>query len=274
MPVTRLITVARARADLRDPYQPAVFSYTTDFTAAPGVGFYYHHWQLVAERIVPRERRPPGTLIDRQRNPRFLWLPVAQSGDPTGVSQVSLDHCVDQLPAHLQFFPLKITDDEIREGTTYTTWTYLTIDPEVLRQRLASEAMEPRGGRCGFEFVSGPDTLRMFPTRTFRMLCRFDVAVQRIAGQITLTQGATTIGRYPRTFTPNSLVKFRITMSTNFGFGAAPVEILDLWFQRGIGPVIRENGVFSETRSRARLRSDGVVYPPNATNPAFEYFDE
>jgi len=277
MPVTRVVLTSRARPDLRNAFQPAVFDQFADFTVAPGVGIYYHAWQLTAERVVPRDRRPPGTLIDRQRNPRFLWLPVGQSNDPTGLNQVSLDHCVDELPAYLELVPLKITDDEIQEGATYTTWTYLTIDTNVLRQRLNTERELPGGGRCGFEFVTGMDTLRLFPTRSFRMLVRFDCSVQRIVDQVTLIQGESVLGRYPKTATANSMVKFRIVMTASSGFGEVPAQLVDLWLQRGIGPVIRDNGVFELRRSRARLRSavvNGVVYPPDASNPAFEYFDE
>ena len=171
---------------------------------------------------------------------------------------------------------MKLTDDEIVEGTTYTTWTYLTVDTEIVRQRLNSEAELPRGGRCGFDIVVADDTLRMFPTRTFRMLLRFDVRVDRISNQVTLVQSGNVIGRYPKTPAPASVVKFRITMSVNQGAGDLPVQLIDLWLQRGIGPVVREIGVFPAQRARARLRSafvNGVSYPQGNT-PAFDYFDE
>jgi hypothetical protein len=281
MPVVRAVTMSRAREpDLRASYQPATYAATCDFTAERGIGIYYHAWQLIAERVVPRDRQVGSAPAprDRQMNPRFLWLPLGQSSDPLAPAPVTVDHCVDGLPAHLDFHPLKLTDDEVREGMTYRTWTYLTIDTPVLRERLNSEAELPRGGRCGFDIVVGMDTLRMFPTRTFRMLVRFDVSVERVVDQVTLLSQGDVIGRYPRTAASNSMVKFKILMYTSNGATETAVQRIDLWLQRGIGPVIRLTGLFGEARTLSRLRSaviDNTVYPaPPDFNPAFEYIEQ
>jgi hypothetical protein len=290
VPAVRQFQRARARADRRSvrtpsgeqpAFTPAIFDSDIDLSvvggSGPGAGIYFHAWRLIAERVVP-VRPLPMNFPDRQRNPRFLWLSIANTFDPSSLVPVTVDQCLDALPAHLDFFPLKVCDDELREGTVYRTWTYLKVDDAVLRQRLNTERMVdlPPGGRCGIDFVVGRDTLRMFPTRSYNLLCRFDVAVERIVDQVTILQGETVLGRYPRTAAPNSLVKFRITMYVNLGTSDTPVQLIDLWLQRGIGPVIRNMGVFVDRRSQGRLRAavvNGVVYPPDASNPAFEYSD-
>src|SRR5262249_5510999 len=144
--------------------------------------------------------------------------------------------------------------------------TYLMINDSDLRQRLNTEAQvaQPRGGRCGIEVVSQGETLRMFPTRSYRLLCRFDVAVARIVDQITIQAGDAVIGRYPRNAASNQVVELQITMSVGtLGGIRTPVQFIELWLQKDLGPVIRDQGVSVRNRSRGRISQctiGGVTY--------------
>src|SRR5262249_710610 len=159
--------------------------YKTEFTVTPGDGIVLHAWDLISERVVQPMRRPMDPF---QRNPHSLWMSVGTSADPQSPIPVSVDQCVDGLPSHLELAPLRLCQERVEEGETYTTWTYLTIKDADLRQRLNTEAQvtTPRGGRCGIEVVTQGETLRMFPTRSYRLLCRYDVAVARILDQIVI----------------------------------------------------------------------------------------
>ncbi len=280
-PTTSLVThcqVNPLNITLLSQFKPNRYSYASDLTVDAN-GIQFHAWRLISERVVAFEDRDPPRPSgnpDRQRNPRFLWLSISGTQNPAVAVPVASDQCLDDLPSHLEGVALKFSQNELVEGETFTTWSYLTVDTAVLRQRLNSEAQVPNG-RCGFEFAVGPDTLRMFPTRTFKILSRFDVEVERIVNQITLVDAnVRTIGKYPRTAAPNAVVKFRVTMSVFSGATLTPVQELGMWFQKGLGPVIRTQGVFAPRRANARLRSavvNNIVYPSD-NNPAFEYQDD
>jgi hypothetical protein len=243
--------------DKQNEFLPIAYTADTYGSALPGDGILFHAWTLISERDVPRELWTGELTAPRlQRNPRFLWLSSQSldlTRDPQASPPVTIDQCLDNLPAHLDLFPLKVCDDEIQEGKIYTTWTYLAVDDDVLRRRLASEAHVERGGRCGQDVVVGRDTLRMFPTRTFRLLCKFEVRTERVVSQVTLTRQQDITGQYPKTPAPGAVVLFRITMSIFAGVQSTPVQYLEQWYLRDIGPVIRRQGVNPASRSSARL---------------------
>jgi hypothetical protein len=153
----------------------------------------------------------------------------------------------------------------------------LTINDADLRQRLNTEAQAtmPRGGRCGIEVVTQGETLRMFPTRSYRLLCRFDVAVARIADQIVIRAGDAVIGRYPRNAAANQIVELQITMSIGtLGGIRTPVQFVELWLQKDLGPVIRDQGVFVNNRSRGRISEctvGGMRFRGEDPSSPFEY---
>lgn len=275
LPVFHLRTTSTT---LHPWFDPASYSADIYGTSAAGTGIFFHAWTLVSERVVPLSvRGSPSAQPDRQRNPRWLWLSlqsiISFTGDPTADIPVTVDQCLDGLPGYLETYPVKFSGGDLQEGEIFTTWTYLTVDTPALRQRLNSESARPRGGRCGYEIEVGLDTLRMFPTRTFRLLCKFEVQTERLMDQIELKLGTQTIGRYPRVAQPQSVVKFVVTMTLRGESSEWPAQFLELYYLRDIGEVIRTMGVNSITRSNARLRSctvNGVYHPPSD----FAYSDQ
>jgi hypothetical protein len=275
MPVFHLRTTATT---LHPWFDPGSYSADIYGTAAADTGIFFHGWTLIAERVVPLSvRQSPSAMPDRQRNPRWLWLSLQSiasfTGDPNANIPATIDQCLDALPGHLESFPVKFCGADLQEGEIFTTWTYLSVETPALRQRLNAEADSAGGGRCGYEIELGRDTLRMFPTRSFRLLCSFEVRTERLLDQIELKIGTSTIGRYPRVPQPRSVVKFVVTMSLSGASGRWPVQFLELYYLRDIGEVIRTTGVNSLTRSNARLRSctvNGVYHPPTD----FAYSDQ
>jgi len=274
MPVFQLRT--RCENITTNLYQPATYAADLFATAAAGHGIQFHAWDLVSEREYKPDPESSARLL--QRNPRFLWLSIQSLGlsqDPQASPPVTIDQCLDQLPAHLNLFPVRLCGDAIQEGDIYTTWTYLEVPDDVLRERLDSEAQLERGGRCGQPTAVGRDTLSMFPTRSFRLLCKFESRAERIVNQIEVKRQSETVGLYPITPAPGAVVEFRITMSIYREGQETLVQFLELWYLRDIGQVVRRQGLNPRTRTSARLkrcRVDGVVYEPQ-TNPVFLYRD-
>jgi hypothetical protein len=201
---------------------------------------------------------PPG-VATVQRNPHFLWLAEGS------LAPSSVDQCLDALPGSLDFAPFKLCGENIQVGDIYTTWTYLGVSREDLRQRLNSEP--PIGGRCGADFVAGRDTLRTFPTRSFQLLVKFEVRIERAVDELRWFQGETQVGHYG---TANDgtldIVKFKISMLARGLGGDTPVQYLELYYARNIGEVIRLTGANVDTRSTSRLKTatvNGAVYPPS-----------
>lgn len=279
MPVFRQVSTATSRPDLGFAYfRPAAYSYTQDLSSVAGQGIFWHAWTLIAERDVhPDLRGGPRGQPDRQRNPRFLWLSMAslgESSDPQASPPITVDQCLDGLDSRLLIHPFRLSADSLREGELYTTWTYLEVPTEILRQRLNSEAELDGGGRCGVPIAVGKDTLMMFPTRTFRLLAKFTVRTERILDQIETKIGSTTSGLYPRVPAPASVVKFVVQMNVQIEANDIPVQYLELYYLRGIGRVVGEMGLDPQRRSDSRLRSctvNGVYYPPD--NSVFYYHD-
>jgi hypothetical protein len=277
MPAYLMRSTVTARNDVAVYSQPAQYTADQVLTSDPGAGIYYHAWTLISERAVPRA--PVGlTWPDRQRNPRFLWLSINSiasfTGNPAAIPPVSIDQCLDNLPAELEQHPVKFAGAQVQEGQIFTTWTYLGVDDAVLRQRLNSESQIPGGGRCGFPIPIGTDTLEMFPTHTFKLLAKYEVRVERILDQVELKIGTQTIGRYPNTPEPESILKLVVRMSVANQTVETPVQYLELYYLRGIGEVIRASGVDPSRRSNARLRTSqvgGTFYPPS--NSRYFYSD-
>jgi hypothetical protein len=119
----------------------------------------------------------------------------------------------------------------------------------------------------------GTDTLRMFPTNSFNLLCRFESRVERVVDQLTLRRGPTeTTGQYPITPSPEAVVQFRVTMYTGYGAVQSRAQFLELWYLRDIGQVFRRQGVNPETRSNARLARCFVDNTPyEQPNNVFRY---
>jgi len=279
-PVVKMWTTCQVNptsGTLLSQYVPNQYRYDTDLSVGAD-GITWHAWRTIAERVVlPEARVPPGPngQPDRQRNPRPLWLSITTSADPQAPVPVTIDQCLDDLPAALQLFPLRFCGGAVQEGQKYTTWTYLDVDTDSVRARLNSEKLLPRGGRCGVDLVVEADTLRLLPTRSYRVLARFDVECERIVDQVELKVGDFTIGKYPRVAAANSIVKFRATMNVSaFGPSTTPVQLFDLWYQKDLGPVIRTQGVDPSRRSNARLATctvGGVPYRGDDPAGPFEY---
>lgn len=269
MDVYHLREVCVTAPQRQEMFLPPIFPADIYGTAQPGQGMLFHAWTLISERDVhPDLRGGPRGEPKLQRNPRFLWLSIQSldfTRDPQASPPVTIDQCLDNLSSHADLFPVRVCYDEIQEGNIYTTWTYLTVDDDVLRERLASEAQVERGGRCGTDVVVGQDTLRMFPTHSFRLLCKFEVRTERIVNQVTILRQGQTTGQYPVTPSPGAVVQFRITMSIYSGVQSTPVQYVELWYLRDIGLVVKRQGLNADSRSSARLarcQVNGVRYDP------------
>ncbi len=261
--VYRMNHHSTARADLAFAYfRPSVFDATVDYSADPSLGVAFHSWTLVAERVVhPDLRGGPRGEPSQQKNPLFLWAALGTLGtpDPQAPIPATIDQCLDGLAGYLVSFPLQVSDQDFQVGDIYTTWTYLTVDPAELRQRLNTE---PPRGRCGQEFVIGRDTLRAFPTNTFSLLCKFEVRVERayeVVGLLRGGPGTDTLGVY-RAPTPGmGVVKLVISMTVgNIGGLETPAQYIELFVVRDVGEVIRRTGINPLARLTTRLRSASV----------------
>jgi len=259
-----------ARNDLALMYfRPSVFDAVVNFSADPTLGVAYHSWTLIAERVVhPDLRGGPRGEPSQHRNPLFLWPALGTLGtpDPQAPIPATIDQCLDGLPGYLERAALQISGRDFKVGDIYSTWTYLTVDPDSLRHRVATE---PPRGRCLPEFVIGTDTLRQFPTYTYSLLCKFEVRCERAVNTYTLLRGADTLGVY-RSRSPRpdlGVVKLVIKMSIAAPGGLeAPAQYIELVMVRELGEVVRYTGINPGTRSLSRLRQARVaphgVYTP------------
>jgi len=268
--VYRMNHHSTARIDLAFAYfRPSVFDAVVDFSADPSLGVAFHAWTLVAERVVhPDLRGGPRGEPSQHRNPLFLWPALGTLGtpDPQAPIPATVDQCLDGLPGYLERFAIQASGQDFQVGDIYTTWTYLTVDPEALRLRLNTE---PSRGRCAAEFVVGRDTLRQFPTYTYSLLCKFEVRVERayeVFGLLRAGAGSDTLGVY-RSATPGlGVVKLVILMSLG-GIGGleSPAQYIELVVVRNLGEVVRRTGLNRDARSLTRLRSadvGGRMYTP------------
>jgi hypothetical protein len=252
-----------ARADLAFLYfRPPVFDAVVDFSADPSLGVAYHAWTLVAERTVhPDLRGGPRNEPSRHRNPLFLWPALGTLGtpDPQAPVPATVDQCLDGLPGFLERYPLIVSDQDFKVGSIFTTWTYLSVDPAELRQRLNTE---PPRGRCGAEIVIGRDTLRAFPTRTFSLLCKFEVRIERAYETFALLRGGAgsdTLGVYRSDQPGLGVVKITVAMSiASVGGLESPAQYMELFVVRNLGEVVRRTGISPLTRLTTRLRQANV----------------
>jgi hypothetical protein len=243
-------------------YKPPVYASTNlvgPEVPGLGTGLFFHGWSLIAERAVALADRGCATCEPIwQRNPRPLWI-------SSGSFFLPVDICIDGLPAELRFAALQIAGDPVRIGELYTTWTYIEVDTEQLRQRVEARR---ETGECGTEIVTGRDTLRTFPTGTFSLLARFESRAERAYDYLELRNSlGNLIGSYGERDAAGrpDVIKFTVKMFTTGYGGESPALLAQIFYARGIGEVVRFTGSNLDTRSTTRLRQatiDGVDYPP------------
>jgi len=251
-------------------FRPPVFDAVVDFSADPARGVAYHAWTLVAERVVhPDLRGGPRGEPSQHNNPLFLWPALGTLGtpDPQAPIPATVDQCLDGLPGYLERFALQVSGENLQVGDIFTTWTYLTVDREAMRQRLNTE---PPRGRCAPTIVINRDTLRQFPTGTYSLLTKFEVRVERAYDAFAVLRGGVdTIGVYrSRSMEPGpGVVKLIVAMSLG-GVGGleSPAQYIELFMVRELGEVVRRTGINPLSRLQTRLRSAAVggrVYTPD-----------
>lgn len=269
--VNRINYRSTARPDLAlNYYRPSVFDAVVDFSADPGLGVAYHSWTCVAERVVPPDLRNATHQV--QRNPVFLWPAFGTLGspDPQAPIPATIDQCLDGLPGYLERVAVQVSGQDFKVGDIYTTWTYLTVDPEALQERIETE---PPRGRCLPEFVIGQDTLRQFPTHTFSLLCKVEVRCERAVEAYAVMRGLDTLGVYRSDEPGLGVVKLVITMSLAAPGGLeSPAQYIELIMVRNLGEAVRRTGINAGTRSLTRLRQATVG--PRVWLPSdFQYHD-
>jgi hypothetical protein len=258
-------TASAARADREQFFKPTYFESGELHSATAGQGFFLHGMSLVAERAVNVLDRPCVSCEPLwQRNPRPYWV-------SSGSFFTGLDVCLDGLPGVVEVAPVQLAGDPVRIGDLYTTWTYVTVPTDLLRERLA--LLEELGSGCAAEFVTGRDTLRAFPTRTFSILARYDVRADRAYDYLELRSSlGDLIGSYGARDGQIDVIKFTVSMFSAGLGGETPSLYAEVYYARGIGEVVRSTGSNPDTRSLTRLRQ-AQVGPRRYVPGDFSYKD-
>jgi hypothetical protein len=181
----------------------------------------------------------------------------------------TLDLYPVQIAGQLPGSPAGTAAGTMRVGDRITTWTYLAVDPEELAKRIgdpnAVPPVEPIPQCAG----AGVEVAPQFPTGTFSLLLRYEAVIED-AYDVWVERGGNTgtnavVGRYG-TEGDGVLDVAKLVVTLWLG---APVdkvtERIEIYLQRGIGPVIYRTGVRTSTALRTRLRNctvNGQVFDP------------
>jgi len=272
--VWRTRVQATVRADRGRTFVPNVFNIDYLISSTPGDGVFWRSYTIISERV---EKLQEDGVPQVQSNPRSPWLSRDALGlsDPNSPIPSAIDQCLDAMWGTLDLYPVRIAGQlpgspagtaagEMRVGDRITSWTYLSVDSEELQERLTRIDGEPIQECAG----AGVDVAPQFPTGTFSLLLRYTAVVEDAYDSWTERGGQAgsnaVVGVYG---TPGDGIIDVAKVVVTLWLGAPvvqPTERIEMYLQRGIGPVIYRTGVRSSSALRARLRNcevNGQVFP-------------
>jgi len=284
--VWRLSVRSTVRADFKATYKPNIYDFDYLTSSVPGRGIFWHAYTIISERV---EKLDEDGVPQPQRNPRTPWLSRDALGlsDPNSPIPSAIDQCLDDLWGTLELHPVRLAgqlpgspagtpEGTMRVGDRITTWTYLAVDSDELAPRLGDPTRVPPIEPIATCAGAGVDVAPQFPTGSFSILMRYEAVIedaydfweerggQAGANAVVGVYGEPSDGEI-------DVVKVVVTL----WLGAPveqPTERIEIYLQRGIGPVVYRTGVRIQTVLRARLR-DCVINGQVFDQAFFQYQD-